>query len=127
VTLTEYLTYERFNLVIHEDGYYVVSVYNDQEFTVDDLKQLVIGQKKLGSRKLPVLVVCAENASTNIDLLKELSNNENNPYSKADAFVIESMAQKILANFYIRIFKPERPTRFFNNKKEALIWLKQFL
>jgi hypothetical protein len=37
------------------------------------------------------------------------------------------MAQKILANFYIKINKPERPTKFFNNKDEAINWLKPFL
>lgn len=126
--LSKELTYERFTLAVHEDGYYVVSVFNDQEFTIEDLRTLVKAQEEhLGSEKLPVLVMCAENASTNTDLLKVLSKNQNNPFSKADAFVIESMAQKILANFYIRIFKPERPTKFFNNKHEAVAWLKQFL
>lgn len=125
--LSKELTYERFTLAVHEDGYYFVSVFNDQEFTVEDLTLLVLAQKELGSEKLPVLVICAENASTNTELLKVLSKDQNNPFSKADAFVIESMAQKILANFYIRIFKPERPTKFFNTKNEAVAWLKQFL
>lgn len=71
--------------------------------------------------------MCAEHASTNSDLLKTISKNSNNPFSKADAFVIKSMAQKILANFYIKINKPERPTKFFNNKDEAINWLKPFI
>jgi hypothetical protein len=125
--LSKELTYERFKVSIHEEGYYVVSIFNDQEFTIEDLTILVNAQKELGAEKLPVLAKCAENASTNTDLLKVLSKNENNPYSKVDAFVIESMAQKILANFYIRIFKPERPTKFFNDSNDALIWLKQYL
>jgi hypothetical protein len=37
------------------------------------------------------------------------------------------MAQKILANFYIKINQPERPTKFFNDKNEAVKWLKPFL
>jgi hypothetical protein len=37
------------------------------------------------------------------------------------------MAQRILANFYIKINKPERPTKFFNDKDEAVNWIKQYL
>jgi hypothetical protein len=127
-SLSKDLIYERFSLAVHEDGYYVVYVFDDQEFTAEDLKLLVNAQEEhFSSKKLPVLSICAENAITNTDLLRVLSKNKNNPFSKADAFVIESMAQKILANFYMRIFKPERPTKFFNNKHDAVVWLKQYL
>lgn len=112
---------------IQEHGFYEVIVKENKEFCVEDLKKLVSYEAELGGYKLPVLVLCAQHATTNSDLLKEISKNVNNPYSKADAFVISSMAQKILANFYIKINKPERPTKFFNDKIEAIDWLKQFL
>lgn len=98
-----------------------------EEFTIDDLKKLVLAESELGGEKLPVLVLCAEHASTNSELMNAMAKNINNPFSKADAFVIKSMAQKILANFYVKINKPERPTKFFNNKDEAIDWLKPFL
>ena len=91
------------------------------------MQKLVAAQLELGGFKLPVLVLCSEHATTDTELLKTISKNANNPYSVADAFVIKSMAQKILANFYIKINRPERPTKFFNNKEEALIWLNQYL
>ncbi len=37
------------------------------------------------------------------------------------------MAHKILANFYLKITNPERPTKFFKNKEEAIQWLKQYI
>lgn len=125
MTLSKKITFNNYELQIHIDGFYEIIVH--EEFNIEDLKKLVSAQIELGAEKLPVLILCSQHASTDSDLLKTLSKNSNNPYSKADAFVIKSMAQKILANFYIKISKPERPTKFFSNKDDALIWIKQYL
>lgn len=127
MTISKKITFNNFEFHIHEYGFYEIIVNENEEFKVEDLEKLVASQLELGGFKLPVLVLCSEHATTDIDLLKTLSKNINNPYSKADAFVIKSMSQKILANFYIKINKPERPTKFFNNKEDAIIWLKQYL
>lgn len=127
MTLSKKITFSNFEVSINDFGYYLVTVNEKEDFSVEDLKKLVNAQKELGGERLPVLVLCSEHATTNSELLQSISKNENNPYSKADAFVIQSMAQKILANFYIKINKPERPTKFFNNKEEAIGWLKPFL
>jgi hypothetical protein len=116
-----------FSVKVIDNSYYEVRVFENQEFTVDDLKNLVAAQEKNIGLVLPVLVFCENNAMADVLLLSKLSKNENNPYSKADAFVLNSIAQKILANFYVKINKPERPTKFFNNLDEALIWLKKYI
>lgn len=116
-----------FSAKVIDNSYYEVRVFENQDFTVDDLAKLVDAQKNNGGLVLPVLVICENNVLADVILLSKLSQNEYNPYSKADAFVLNSMAQKILANFYIKINKPERPTKFFNNADEALIWLKQYM
>ena len=118
---------ETFSVKVIDNSYYKVRVFENQEFTVDDLKNLVAAQKKNIGLVLPVLVFCENNATADVLLLSKLSQNEYNPYSKADAFVLNSIAQKILANFYVKINKPERPTKFFNNADEALIWLKKYI
>ncbi len=127
MTLSKKITYTNFDIEITDLGFYKVCVNDTCEFSVEDLKKLVSIQLEMGAEKLPVLVICAEHAATNLDLLNAIAKNSNNPYSKADAFVIKSMAQKILANFYIKINKPERPTKFFNDIEEAKIWLKPFI
>lgn len=127
MTLSKKITFSNFEVEINDFGFYVITVNETEEFSVEDLKKLVNAQQELGGEKLPVLTLCSEHATTNSELLKELSVNANNPCSKADAFVIHSMAQKILANFYVKINKPDRPTKFFNNKDEAIQWLKTFL
>ncbi|MES2567571.1 MAG: hypothetical protein V4565_11930 [Bacteroidota bacterium] len=126
VSASKKITTHNFELEIHEAGYYLIKVFGADEFTVDDLKILVRAQKELGANIIPSLVICTEQASTNIELLNTLAKKAFNPYSLADAFVLSSMSQRILANFYIKINKPERPTKFFTDTYTALIWLKNF-
>ena len=47
--------------------------------------------------------------------------------SCADAFVIRSLPQKIIGNFYLRINKPPIPTKIFSTEGEAIEWLLQFV
>jgi len=55
------------------------------------------------------------------------ANEELNKYMSANAFVVSSLALRLLVNFYIQFFKPARPTKLFNSKEAAIEWLKQFL
>ena len=121
------IIFENFSVRINEEDFYEIEVYNDMEFSFNELEELIKAQETLGSKKLPVLVLCEEFASTDTAFVKHLAQNKNNPYSKADAFVISSMAQKIIANFYLKISSPERPTKFFKEKADAVIWLKQYV
>ena len=117
---------ETFSVKVIDNSYYEVRVFENHDFTVDDLQKLVEAQKNNGGLVLPFLIICEKNVLADIILLSKLSQNENNPYSKADAFVLNSVAQKIMANFYIKINIPERPTNFFDNVDDALNWLKQY-
>lgn len=127
MTLSDNIAFKKFSIKIENDGFYLINVNETEDFTVEDFKLLVGAQKEMGERYLPSLVLCSENASTDFELLKVIAKNEHNPYSKADAFIIHSLPQRILANFYIKMNNPERPTKFFNNKKDALDWLNQFI
>ncbi len=43
---------------------------------------------------------------------------------KAEAFVVESLANRLIANFYIKFNRPKNPTKIFNNYDRALAWLR---
>lgn len=43
------------------------------------------------------------------------------------AFVSNSLAQKLLVNFFISFNKPTTPTKLFTNQNDAKKWLKTFL
>ncbi len=116
----------KFKLSVIDSRYYLVELSTNIEFDVEDMKMLVKAEEKLGGKRFPVLVVCPATANTNIHLMRHLKENKNNPFSVADAFVIAATSQAILGNFYLKINKPERPTKFFNREVDALEWLNQF-
>jgi len=118
---------ENFSVKIKEEDFYEIEVFNEKKFRFQKIEELIGAQESLGAKKIPVLVLCEEFASTDTTFARHLAQNKNNPYSKADAFVINSMAQKIIANFYLKISTPERPTKFFRDKTEAINWLKTIL
>ncbi len=127
LTLTKKISHTAFEISLNSFGFYQIIVPANTSFSVKDFQSLVSAQKELGGFKTPCLVIAHESASVESEVFKNISNNISNPYSKADAFVIKSMAQRILSNFYLKVSKPERPTKFFNNKDEAISWLKNYL
>lgn len=45
----------------------------------------------------------------------------------AVAILVESMATRLIANFFINFHKPGRPTRIFSDERKAVEWLKKYL
>ena len=41
----------------------------------------------------------------------------------ADAMVLNSLAQKLVMNFYLKFHKPQSPTKAFRHIEEAMKWL----
>jgi hypothetical protein len=115
-----------FNISIHKNSYYLVEIFDKKEFSLSDLKQLISAQLEMGSRKLPTIFLFGKYSIADIETLKHMAKVHNCPYSTADAFVINSVSQKIICNFYIKIVAPERPTSLFTTREDALKWLKQF-
>lgn len=116
-----------FTLEINSHGFYELIIKDNIEISVEDAVLIRKAQEEISGKKLPMLIHGGKYSTINVDALKFISKNINMPYSKASAYIMYTVAQKILGNFYLKINKPQRPTKFFNNKEEAIIWLKQYL
>ncbi len=46
-----------------------------------------------------------------------------NAYRIADAFIVETLALKLIANFFIKVTKPKIKTRSFTNIPDAIEWI----
>jgi hypothetical protein len=46
-----------------------------------------------------------------------------NRYTYIDAIVISNLAQKIIANFYLKFNKPPKPTKIFSTTDKAVEWI----
>lgn len=45
----------------------------------------------------------------------------------AVAILVDGMATRLIANFFINFHKPSRPTRIFSDEQKAIEWLKKYL
>lgn len=125
--MTKSISENKFILSYNEYGYYDLSIKDNVEIFIDDIHLIINAQKQLNGSKIPMLISGGQYSTTNTETLKYISINENMPYSKCAAFIVSSISQKLLGNFYLKIYKPQRPTKFFNNKTDAITWLKQYI
>lgn len=108
-------------------GIIEVVCLNDFCYDVTHLKEMLVAYEELiGNNKAPLLIIGGKYTSITPAARKFSATKESTRFSKAEAFVIHSLAQRILANFYLKMDKPEVPTKFFTNKILAEKWLKNF-
>jgi hypothetical protein len=104
--------------------------FHKGQFTidVDHVKQInaVCGELTNG-KKVPMLIDGDQLTIPSEEARSFVAQKDSNPYSLAEAFLVGSLPQKLIANFFMRFNKPGRPTKMFTRKEEALVWLKGFL
>jgi hypothetical protein len=69
------------------------------------------------------LSVYAEHNLFSKEVREFISSKEVGKIVAADAFVINGTALKIFGNFYLQVNKPQRPSKMFKVKAEAVQWL----
>ena len=111
-----------------DDGILYVQVTNEVNETVEKSKALVeaIG-KMVDYKKVPLLTYFDEFALPPKENRDFWSQKDSCPYTSAEAFITDSIAMRIVSNFYMRINKPQRKTKMFTKVEEARKWLKTFL
>jgi hypothetical protein len=92
----------------------------DAEAIVETIKEMGNGITFLN------LVETGEDADVDREVRAYSASKEANVYTKADAVLVRSFAQRMIGNFYISFNKPIKPTKIFTSKKDAIKWLKQF-
>jgi hypothetical protein len=78
------------------------------------------------SEKKLMLNSVAPYTSITAEARKYIANSPHLESLIAEAFVIHSLAHRLLASFFIKIDKPKLPTKFFNKREEAIEWLLSF-
>jgi hypothetical protein len=115
-------------LYLRADGIVYVRISSEKDETLELVKEMV---KKMGEMvnysQVPILARHEDFALPGKANRDYWAKKESCPYSKAEAFMIGSTGLKLIANFYLKINKPERPTRMFTDEEEAVTWLKTFL
>jgi len=113
-----------FALSIRPDGILQISLKSNYKLTLPDAEAMVKRFKEMGNGKKFLLLFLAGNDTTvATDARYYASGAEANKYTIASAFVVKSIAQKLLGNAYVTFNKPITPTKIFTDEEEAVKWL----
>lgn len=109
----------------------IVEIRCADDFTYD-VEHIVENHNYLkqisNNKKLLILNFTAQFTSITNEARSYVAKGYHQEFILAEAFLIHSLPQRILANFYVRVSNPVVHTSYFSykDKEEAENWLKQF-
>ena len=107
-----------------DDDMVRVEVKKNVEPELEDLEENYNAYKKLfKAQKLYFLIVFNEGSNTSLEVRNQFASQNRSSFKIAEAIVVKSMPHKLIANFVLKVQKPEHKMQVFNNEKEALDWL----
>ena len=114
-------------LTLRSDGVMHIHMKGVEEVLADDLRDIVNALYTMGNGKKFLNMVTFQSFFIVDKETRKFGATEFvGKYTLADAIVVNSVALKLLINFYIAFNKPDRPTRMFENEAKAIEWLKTF-
>lgn len=103
-----------------------VEVIGDHLITETEVRLINAELDKLNHGKEMLIMITAEEVTQFDNSARVFSASvEGSKYSIAEALVVKSLSQRLIANFYVKVNKPLKPSRVFNSEKEAIQWLKE--
>lgn len=93
-------------------------------FDVKDIEK-ILGklEQYAGHAEYRILINCVPGARTSLKGVKALSKVTAMSYATAKAYVINTFHQRLMANVFLLLFKPDKPVKFFRNEEKARRWL----
>jgi len=106
------------------DDILIIRCKEDYQFELQDVQEiLLISGEITNGKKVPTLTIPGKYSQATKEALEFIFSPEATLYSSHDAFIAQSLSQKIVGNFYLKLKKPNIPTRLFTNEKLAIEWL----
>jgi hypothetical protein len=78
-----------------------------------------------GFKKYFVIVDARAGFHSEADVRDYYVDNDYAKYRYADAFIVKSLAVRLMVNFYISFNKPAIPTKTFTNPEQAIQWINE--
>ncbi len=108
-------------MIILDTGIMHVIYKEGVALQVDDIKELATQYELLDPKPTKVLQELREHVNMTNEARSYAA--EHSPNLEAVAYVIHSLAQRLLVRFYVKMWKRDKPTKVFNAVDEALKWL----
>jgi hypothetical protein len=127
VTLIKTIRTSTMSASLRSDGLLLLEVDEDTNTTEVIVKEAIEAIGKTAKGKCyPLLVISGKNTTIETAAMEYISKEGINPHSTAVAFLISSISQKLLGNFYLSFNRPKKPTRMFTSVDDAVAWLHGF-
>ncbi len=98
-----------------------------QEITKSNLIKVKSCIGELGNgNKVPVLVATCDFLSITGEARAYSASDEGQEYTLANAVLIDNMAKSMAFNIYLKLNRPQTPTRAFSEREKAIEWLLSF-
>lgn len=123
--VSEILDFENYAVFMRRDRIIQVQIAVNFSCEVHDSQNILNCIEQLSKgKKYPLLVIYADFNSFSKESSALVAKHK---LTKADALVINNnFALKLMGKFYLKVNKPIRPTRIFDDVDSALVWLKTF-
>ena len=120
------LKYKGYKLVKHTLN--IVELVFDEGFEgeLEHAIEFVFNIAKLRDNEQPVLlliVYAPDNIFSKEARQYVASSKDSNLVVKAEALIINSLGLRLMGNFYLKINKPPRPAKLFNDRLQGIDWL----
>ena len=110
-----------------ENGIIYIRVKDESICLLQDARKIVEGLNYIANgEKHLVLFDPGKFSTINMEACKYLATEEAEISIAAKAGIVYSLAQLLLANFFIHFHKPPKPFKVFSSERKAITWLKNF-
>lgn len=101
-------------------------VKENVDISVEKMNELLQEAVRIaGFKKYFVIVDARAGFHSEADVRDYYASNEYAKYRYADAFIVKSLATRLMVNFYISFNKPSIPTKTFTDPEEAARWINE--
>lgn len=115
-----YVTFQIINGILH-------AFYKPELVSLEIAKKIAFFRKEyIQDNSYPTLVRINKVAKATKDARDFLSSEEGVEGVTAGAIITNSSFQATLANFFLKVTKPQIPTKLFVEEEKAIKWLNQF-
>lgn len=109
-----------------KDEIVIIRCKDDHQYEINEVQELITATGVLTKgKKLPTLTIPGKYTQATKEALDFIFSPGATIFASYDAFIAQSLSQKIIGNFYLNVKKPDIPTRLFSNEKSAIQWLKK--
>ena len=83
--------------------------------------------KLAGGKKYVVLASSGHLSTISKEAMTLLASKDYHDLIAGKALLLTNFGHKLVGNFYLQVKKPAMPTKIFENREEAMVWLRELL